>query len=212
MNKQKFDQLHSEYRICFDHANKLETNIWTTAGIFGIGSAVGFIAVAARSDLASSNYSLAAVLAAFFSIIISMVWLRFVKRWRSVQSLQFERMDELEKQMGYKRNTVINTMDEKAMLYRKRSPWYRTIFHYIPRSIRGIDKKEFDIIQNNKTAEQKLFQYEFRENIHVCELLVITNILVWLTFMAVVSHQYLLGDLVFLIPFAVVVIYFWRKT
>ena len=112
-----FDQRFKEYQICREEAARLESHIWQTASVFGIASAagLGFILQLAGRVPPLHHARLAVAIVTVFVISTSLVWWRFVRRWRSLQDLKFKRMDELEPELGFRQNSMVKQTDEQAM-------------------------------------------------------------------------------------------------
>ena len=112
-----FDQRFKEYQICREEAARLESHIWRTAAVFGIASAVGlaFTLPLAGRVPPIHHARLAVAMVTAFEINASLVWWRFVRRWRSIQSLKSQRMNELEAELGFRQNRLVNEADERAI-------------------------------------------------------------------------------------------------
>jgi hypothetical protein len=112
-----FDQRFKEYQICREEAARLESSIWQTAAVFGVGSAagLGFVFQFAGRVPPLHHARLAVAIVTAFVINASLVWWRFVRRWRSIQDLKFKRMDELETELGFRQNRLVNEADERAI-------------------------------------------------------------------------------------------------
>jgi hypothetical protein len=99
-----FDQGFKEYQICREDAARLESYIWQTAAVFGIASAVGLAFTLPLAGLVPPlHYArLAVAIMTAFEINASLVWWRFVRGWCSIQTLKYQRMDDLEAELGFR--------------------------------------------------------------------------------------------------------------
>lgn len=172
-----------EYQICLEQASRLESNIWQTAGLLGIGSIAGLIALAGSSNIPFG----VALIAGVFAINASLVWLRFVRRWGSIQSVQFERMSEIEDQLEFRQSSLVSDRDREALghkLYVRKNgnPLQRllvTVFYRLHFS----QEEESELMQlyaqKGDRDKRKIESYEYRGNQPACKLLVVTNVLLW---------------------------------
>jgi hypothetical protein len=112
-----FDQRFKEYQICREEAAQLESHIWRTAAVFGIASAAGLaFTLPLAGRVPPLHYArLAVAIVTAFEINASLVWWRFVRRWRSIQTLKYRRMDDLEAELGFRQNSMVKKADEEAM-------------------------------------------------------------------------------------------------
>jgi hypothetical protein len=114
VSPEAFERLFKEYQICHEQASRLESHIWQTATLFGVGSAIGLVSLASKEpDWVKT------LVAAILAIIASLVWLRFAGRWWSIQRLKFERMDEIDKQIGFRQNIIVGETDIEAQSHRR---------------------------------------------------------------------------------------------
>jgi hypothetical protein len=117
LDPEAFDRAFKEYQICREEAARLESHIWQTALVFGIGSAAGLaltLPLAGRvPPLHHARLAVAIVTA--FVINTSLVWWRFVRRWRSIQALKYQRMNELEVELGFRQNRLVNEADDRVI-------------------------------------------------------------------------------------------------
>jgi hypothetical protein len=112
-----FDQGFKEYQICREEAARLESSIWQTASVFGIGSgaALALVLQLAGRVPPLHHARLAVAIVTAFVINASIVWWRFVRRWRSIQTLKYQRLNELEAELGFRQNRLVNEADERAI-------------------------------------------------------------------------------------------------
>jgi hypothetical protein len=114
---EKMNLLFKEYQICREDAARLESYIWQTAAVFGIASAVGLaFTLPLAGRVPPLHYArLAVAIVTAFEINASLVWWRFVRRWRSIQTLKCQRMAELEAELGFRQHRLVKHTDEEAM-------------------------------------------------------------------------------------------------
>jgi hypothetical protein len=112
-----YEQRFKEYQICREEAARLESHIWQTAAVFGIASAAGLaFTLPLAGRVPPLHYArLAVAIVTAFEINASLVWWRFVRRWRSIQSLKYQRMDDLEAELGFRQHSMVKKADEEAM-------------------------------------------------------------------------------------------------
>lgn len=171
------ERLLELYKILDEQVSRLESYIWQTATLLGIGSAVGLFSLA--NGVAGIKLN-EATIAALFAINASLIWWRFAKRWWSIQHLKFERMDEIEKrlveQMKLGQGSTVRERDVEAMQhikYQREKGGFR----------QRIASLQFSIPRDIKAREsQRTSNYEHRGNQPVGKLLVVTNIALWLMF------------------------------
>ena len=112
-----FDQRFKEYQICREEAAHLEFYIWMTAAVFGVVSAAGLaFTLPLAGRVPPLHYArLAVAIVTAFEINASLVWWRFVRRWRSIQTLKYQRMNDLEAELGFRQNSIVKKADEEAI-------------------------------------------------------------------------------------------------
>jgi hypothetical protein len=81
-----FERRFKEYQICREEAARLESYIWQTTSVFGIGSgaALGLVFQVAGRVPPLHHARLALAIITAFVINASITWWRFVRRWRSI--------------------------------------------------------------------------------------------------------------------------------
>lgn len=212
----------SEYRICLEQASRLESNIWQTAGLLGIGSIAGLVALAGNSNIPFS----AVLVAGVFAINASLVWLRFVRRWGSIQSVQFERMSEIEDQLEFKQSSLVSDRNREAFghkLYvRKNGNLLQRLLVTVFYRLRFSKDEESELMQlyaqKDDRDRRQIESYEYRGNQPACKLLVVTNVLLWGSYTVYQAFNTLNGPLVsnfvilliFLVALIVIDIAYWR--
>jgi hypothetical protein len=112
-----FDRRFKEYQICREEATRLESYIWMTAAVFGVASAVGLaFTLPLAGRVPPLHYArLAVAIVTAFEINASLLWWRFVRRWWSIQTLTYQRINDLEAELGFRQNSIVKHADEEAM-------------------------------------------------------------------------------------------------
>lgn len=204
------EQLLELYKIFDEQVSRLESYIWQTATLLGIGSAVGLFSLANGTAGVKPNE---VTIAAIFAINASLIWWRFAKRWWSIQHLKFERMDEIEKrldkQMKLGQGLTVRERDVEAM---------QQVKHLREKGSfrQRMASLQFSIPREIKAKEsQKTGNYEHRGNQSVGKLLVITNIALWSLFAVQTAMQFKMTPDALVIAGVVLVLlvdlYAWRK-
>lgn len=208
VDPETFERSFKEYQICLEQVSRLEANIWQTATLLGIGSIVALVSLI--NNDAQSQAPFGVILAvSIFTITVSLVWLRFAKRWWSIQSIKFERMSEIDTSIGFRQNILVDERNREALshqLYLKensnfiKSLWTR-LFFSIPKEVRA------------KEGHQKAQTYEHRGNRPVVELLVAENILIWVSFLiySAWERNRLPVTIITLSGLLIVVFHYWRR-
>ena len=97
-----------EYELCQDYAKHLDTNIWTTSGLIGLGS-IG--------SLLLSNYSSTSlpviIIVGLLVICIVWIWWKMANRWWDIQHVTFMRMRHIESTLHLYRNRYIKYLDSR---------------------------------------------------------------------------------------------------
>ncbi len=204
-----FERLFKEYQSCREDASRLESYIWKTAGLLGVASGTGVVlrSTAGEHDL---PHLVTTVLIAVLAINLSLIWWRFARRWWSIQHLKYERLDQIEKLIGFGQDINVGTRDREAMgdrlyLQGAASPFQRILNFLLFEIPPAIERKE----------SKRTRSYEYRGNQPVTKLLVLTNVLSWL-FIAIgeaFGQSFRYGSIVLLIFILVslVDVWFWRK-
>ena len=97
-----------EYKICMEKVDKLEGYIWKTASIFGIGSFVGMFTLF-QGENNIPPYS--RIVIGFLAIALLLLWLRYARRWWSIQEIFILRMIHLEEKIGFRPNIYVKYRD-----------------------------------------------------------------------------------------------------
>ena len=98
-NRQKIDLLIKEYELCQQKTRGLESTIWQTNAVIGVGSAGTFVALILKR-IEGMGPAFGGVLAIGFVVIgISFIWYRMAGRWWSIEHTIFERMRQIEREI-----------------------------------------------------------------------------------------------------------------
>jgi hypothetical protein len=151
--------LVEEYRICQNQASRLETNVWQTATLLGIGSIVGLVSLAKQTSSQCQTGWITVMLASAVTINATIVWWRFARRWWSIQHLKYERMREIETVVGLKQSQMVLERDSEAQQHRRylqqEGRWHQRILSLLCFSL----PKD---VQAAKSERGKMQKYEYR--------------------------------------------------
>lgn len=102
--------LFEEYKLCQESTQKLESTIWQTSGVIGIGSIGSFIYLAVRQ---TKNVNTPLVFAAGSVIVLTVwIWWNIALRWWDIQHAIFLRMGDIEENLKYIfQKRYVNFMD-----------------------------------------------------------------------------------------------------
>jgi hypothetical protein len=208
-DSERVDRLVDVYRIYNDQVSRLESYIWQTATLLGIGSAVGLVLLADKYEK-TPTYLGKVTIAAVFAINASLVWWRFARRWWSIQHLKFERMDEIERridrQMQFQQSVLVSERDVEAMRHQRHRreqgschERIRSLCFSIPREVQA-------------ARSDRVGNYEYRGNQPAGRLLLVTNVLLWSLFILYTAVQVskLPLVLVILVIFLIIDFCMWR--
>lgn len=174
VSQETFDRLVKEYQICHEQAGRLESYIWQTAILFSVGSAIGLVSLASKEP----NWVIT-VVAAIFAINVSLVWWRFARRWWSIQHLKFERMDEIDRRIGFRQSLLVKERDEEAQRHRR---YMQEHGHVLQRVLNRLNYRSLGETKSVESKRDGIKNYEYRGNQPVGKLLVCTNIVLWFAF------------------------------
>src|SRR5262245_46466370 len=82
--KEYTDKLWREYEICQKAAQTLESIIWQTSGVIGIGSIGTLVLVVNRPDKDQPSWRVALIIGLSI-FLLSIIWLFMARRWWSIQ-------------------------------------------------------------------------------------------------------------------------------
>ncbi len=120
---EKKQLLVEEYKLYQDSVQKLESTIWTTSGVIGIGSLGTIIAVLSQFSpgmLLSNAENTETVTPTFLFIVVligvvvtTIVWLWWgmAQRWWTIQHITLRRMRHIEKELGLNQKRYIDYRD-----------------------------------------------------------------------------------------------------
>ena len=203
-----FERRFKEYQICLQQVEHLESNIWRTAGLLGIGSVAGLISIMGRD--ARSRAPLSTILVvAILAITVSLVWLRFARRWSSVQHVKINWMTKIEEEIGFRQNKLVAERDTEVQAHvqhlrengKRGQRLWTWLWYCLPNKNEAVEAKETP------------GDYETRGNRPVIELLVITNLLIWclVALYAAYEERALLSVSLILFGSLILDILFWRR-
>jgi len=170
-----FERLFKEYQICHEHVFQLESYIWQTAMLFGVGSAISLVSLASqRPDWVKT------LVATILAINISLVWWRFARRWWSIQHLKLERMHEIDQQIRFRQSVLVEERDVEAQKHRRYWQKYGCFLQRIWNQLcYSIPDNTSAVLSFRKSIQEN---YEYRGIQPAVRILVCTNILLWVSF------------------------------
>lgn len=102
--------LLKEYEWCRNTIQNLESLIWQTSAVIGIGSISTFILIANHTAQEHPPWQVALIIGTLVSIA-SCIWLRMAKRWWSIQHACFLRMRHIEKELKLFQQRYVHFLD-----------------------------------------------------------------------------------------------------
>ena len=102
--------LLKEYELCQNAAQNLESIIWQTSAVIGIGSIGSLILVANQYQQASLSWQ-AASLIGLLVFLFSCIWLFMARRWWSIQHIKYLRMSHIEEKLRLYQTRYLNYVD-----------------------------------------------------------------------------------------------------
>lgn len=199
--------LIEEYKLCDKRTARLEGYIWQTAALFGVGSVVGLVAAANEISTSQNSVVISTAIAAIFGIVVSLVWWRFARRWWSIQHLMFERMREIDREVGSKMSVIVHNRDHEAYADRR----HRQINGSL---ISKLYNRLFEIPPHTKPKlSDNVHKYEYRGMRESARLLVCTTILLWVSlfFYAVHLSNFQLELSIIFTLFIIMTLILWRR-
>jgi hypothetical protein len=106
--------LIKEYELCWEHVKQLDTNIWTTSGVIGLGSLVTFFTV----GMTSQN-EIIGICIGLLAISIIWIWWKISGRWWDIQHAIILRMIDIEEDIGYFQNRIVSYLDNSMDIRKK---------------------------------------------------------------------------------------------
>ena len=107
--------LLKEYELCQDSAQSLESTVWQTSAIIGIGSIGSLILVANHPPDEQPPFLVAAFIGALVSLA-SFIWWRMARRWWSIQHAKYLRMRHIEEDLNIYQTRYVRYMDDISEL------------------------------------------------------------------------------------------------
>jgi len=101
--------LLEEYKLCQDSTKKIESTIWQTGGLLGLGSLGSFVALTVGKAIQPAS-----LLVGLFIVIILCIWWRMAKRWWDIQHTTFIRITHLEEKLDFFQTRYIRYRDRNS--------------------------------------------------------------------------------------------------
>lgn len=185
VDEETFERLYKEYQLCSEHAYKLESFIWQTASLLGIGSLAGFGLLMNKNFNSNTEFFFSVLSASIFAISVSFIWIRFTMRWGSLEGRKFLHLQNIEDKIGFLQNIIITDYDKKAKQYwlRKRNcvdSFKIKCFRNFNSEIEPMDENEYKCLSD--INKEKIEKYEYRSIMSMAILLGHANIFLWVTF------------------------------
>jgi hypothetical protein len=114
-NKPSRAELLKEYELCQADAQDLESTVWRTGAVIGIGSIGTLIVVANHPSQGQPPWQVAAIIGALV-FLTSIIWWYIARRWWSIQHAFFMRMRHIEEQLGLYQARYIQYLDDPSKL------------------------------------------------------------------------------------------------
>lgn len=180
-------ELLEEYRICRDSSHRLESNVYRTATIFGIGSAAaiavvtqGFGVLATAQEISPIDRLLTVTLATALALAGWFTWWRMAERWRSVSWAMIVRMQHIERSTGLRANLYVRALDDyREMQEGDQSEFERRVQFVHNRMSANFNKPYLDQDQE-ENLRSFTGQHEYRGIKPMIRFLVWVNVFAWL--------------------------------
>jgi len=178
------NELLEEYKLCQQKVKDLEDNVWKTAGILGVGSVAGIIALKELTPFL-------AIVLGLFAVAILLIWSRLVFRWLSVQQVLLRRMQKIEKQSQLKTNLYVSLCDHSVKYGKKQKEEIQAIemYNHIFDShlLKELNTFHADVLKEFKTFHGR--RYQWRGIQPSIKFFILINIATWITFILLKSTQ-----------------------
>jgi len=181
------NDLLEEYKICQEKAEHLERNVYTSATIFGGGSAAAIVVLLnllgkdaswiltlPQPVLLISIFIIAAV-----AIATWLTWLRLTHRWLSIVNVMFIRMEHIERQSDLRANLYVRYLNH----YWGRDKELREVAKMTftkKKEEANLSKPFLDEYMQKNLKELTTKFYERRSQVSMLTFLAIINISAWL--------------------------------
>lgn len=109
------ETLWREYESCQKAAQNLESVIWRTSGVIGIGSVGTLILVANRAGNEQPPWFIVTIIGLFI-FLLSIIWWFMARRYWSIQHALFMRMRHIEKRLGIHATRYLQYLDDPSTL------------------------------------------------------------------------------------------------
>ena len=120
-DKEYTDKLWREYEACQKAAQNLESIIWQTSGVIGIGS-VGTLILVANHPTKDQPSWWVALIIGLSIFLFSIIWLFMARRWWSIQHAFFIRMRHIEERLNIYATRYLHYLDNPYALPESRLP------------------------------------------------------------------------------------------
>jgi hypothetical protein len=107
--------LLKEYEFCQSTAQSMESNIWQSSAVIGLGLIGSFILISMRAGTSQPPWYIACMIAPI-TLVISLLWWLIARRWWSVQHAMFFRMRHIERELGIHSLTYIKYLDHPELI------------------------------------------------------------------------------------------------
>lgn len=142
MNKSRQEVLLKEYEICQQHNNSIGSQMWVSTSIF-ISTNVALLGWLAKSIGSVENLNRLVLLTVpvlgIGLILILWYWIRWVDRMRFLTRVNYERMRDIEYELGMQKNWMVRGLDvahekdKKGELENKEKEQFREAKQYYRR-------------------------------------------------------------------------------
>lgn len=104
-----------EYELCQNSIQKLESNIWQTGGIIGIGSVASLISIAFKvfdkSNVPATKYLCINMIFGTLIVLLVWIWWGMARRWWDIQHITILRMKHIEEMLNFGQINYIKYKD-----------------------------------------------------------------------------------------------------
>jgi hypothetical protein len=115
------EKLWKEHKACQNAALSLESPIWQTSSVIGIGLIGTLLLVANHAAKEQPPWQVAAVIGLYTSVA-SFIWWFMARRWWSIQHAMFIRMRYIEEALGVYSVRYVHYLDNPSTLSRSGLP------------------------------------------------------------------------------------------
>lgn len=163
-----------EYKLCQDSVQTLESTIWTTSGVIGIGSLGSIVAILTqfspatfflRPEKVGAITPASMLMISLIGVVVTttvFLWWGMAQRWWTIQHTTLRRMRHLEKRLGFNQKRYIDFRDYKL----PENSWTAREYHNLQTQLRELrpifDKEDIATLRNvfeknsNKVQKKQL--------------------------------------------------------